>query len=1288
MTSKTPPECFWTVLWRRLGAAFGSNPSTPAKEEGTPAGETVDCRRLAEELKASEQRFRDLIQGSIQGILVHRDFKPLFVNRACAESLGYDTPEEVVKLGCLTRLLPPHEHRRAHDFADARLRGQPVSSRYELQALRKDGSLIWVEVCPSVVNWEGGPAIQVTMIDISERKRIEDDLRQTKVSLEALIGERTRDLAAAVAARERAEAHHRDVEEKYRNLVDSMEDAVFLIEDGIIVFANRLLAERLGYAAEEVIGRPFSDFLMPESRSLAMDLYRRRVAGEAVQSGYETDLLHKDGRSGVPAVLTLARVVNASGGISVLGRARDLSERKRTETALNESEELFKALLDNSPQALNLKDIERRYLLVNAEWERQHSVPAHVALGRTSYEVFGQETGESLAGAERDVIATGKTQTFEADVVMPDGRRRIRLITKFPVRDRTGVVTRIGTVGLDITERKMMEEALRESEEKFRALMDNSPATVNLKDADGRFLMVSRQFERHHGVRQSDAVGKTARQVFGDEPATAIEAADAAVLATGETTTFEVEFVLENGHRCTHLATKFPVRDSRGVITRLGTIGMDITERKRMEREILESEERFREFAESSSDWLWETDAESRITFASDRIKDLLGLDPRELVGRRREELADSDQKDILRELDDTIRAQRPLRDFRYEIRDKNNQPRWLSISGKARYSAAGEFLGYRGTGSDITESILALHREAQVRERFLAAIETVPVSVALFNAEDRLVVANERYRTRLIVAGQLETGATFEDLLRAEIKAGAILDAAEDQEVWFRERMARHRNPSGSFEVRRSQGWFQISEHRTGDGYTLVVVHDITDQKKAERALLSARDELEERVRERTQALEQQIVERQYAEKALQEANQELEKRVEERTGHLRAEIAERKKLEMHFLQAQKMEAIGQLAGGIAHDFNNLLTVIQGNLSWLKEKVQADDKKASQLMDMALEAARRAGQLTHRMLAFSRRQDLRPERIAPARVLESIAPLVSRALSESVTLEVHASDDVWPLLVDPHQLESAILNIAINSRDAMPNGGSFVLRAENRFVDASKAGRHPNVEPGDYACLSMSDTGTGMPPDILDRVFDPFFTTKEVGKGSGLGLSMVFGFVRQSCGFVEVSSQPGEGTVVELYLPRCTTETTATVAGSSTEGAGVRTLGLNVLVVEDDPLVRGVVLEYLKMSGFKPIPVEDGKAAISVLEKATAIDLVLSDIIMPGGISGLDLAEIIHERWPEIVVVLMSGYSHDEFSRRGINPDAIDLLRKPFTKRELLDKIGKSIAARRGQQH
>lgn len=1478
-------------------------------------------------LRASEQRFRDLVEGSIQGILIHRDFVPIFVNRACAEILGYGTPQEVIATGSLDRLLAADECKRIRLFAADRLRGKAAPAQYELRARRKDGSLTWVELHPCLIEWDGQAAIQVSMIDIDGRKRAEMELREAQANLEKLVAERTRELAEEVAAHQRTEETLRDSEEKYRTLVDNMDDGVFLVKDGKLTFANRGMADLLGCTVDEMVGRPYPEFVAPACREKTIDLHGRRVAGDPVDSRYEVELLHRDGRA-IAVLLNLTRIVTPQGEPAILGTAKDITERKRAEMTLRESEERFKALLDNSPQSLNLKDAEGRYLLVNTEWERQHAVSAADALGRTSVEVFGTETGERLAGVEGEVIVTGEPRTFETTVLMPNGQWQTRLITKFPVLDGKGQASRIGTVGIDITERKAVEEALCDSEERFRALLDNSPLFIHLKDTAGRYLMVNPEFERQHGLKARDVLGKTIRDLFPADSSTVIDAADRKTLETGETTVFEVNFQLPDGTVHTHLGTKFPIRDSSGTITRIGTFGMDITERKRMEKALCESEEQlraildhapaainlkdadgryilvnrgfeqhhglapqdvlgktaddffsresaaalkanekeilatgesrafelnvtlpkgtvqthfitkfpirdgngaitrlgtisldvserkraadalrdsearfralvdnaqaiitlkdrdgrylmvnkeyerrvgvsadrvmgatardfmppeaaddierlerlvrdsgkavtaevvtlhqeagtpiiyhmvkfpildargqtvqigtfsvditerkraeqalkaseewFRDFAESTSDWLWESDADGRLTYVSDRISDLFGFEAAVLLGKRRDQFAAPGQEDKWHELEETTKAHQPIHGFRYEVRTKNGQSLWLRITGRPRFSPTGVFLGYRGTGTNITDEMQALRREAQVTERFLASIETVAVAIALFDGQDRLVIANQGYRSQFITSIDWLSGITFEEMLRAEADAGAYPESWGNKEEWIRERLKRHRNPSGSFEITKSNGLIlQIREHRAPDGYTMSVAYDITASKTAEQALISARDELELRVRERTHALEQEIAERQYAEQALQEANIELERRVEERTHHLRDEIAERKKMEAQFIQAQKMEAVGQLAGGIAHDFNNLLTVIQGNLSWLNDVVKAD-AKTTRLMGMALEAARRAGQLTHRMLAFSRRQDLRPEAIDLRRTLEGMEPLIGRALSEAVKLQIDIVQDYWPLMIDAHQLESAILNIAINARDAMPSGGTFTLRVENRAVDPLQAARHDNMEPGEYVLLSMSDTGTGMPAEVLDRVFDPFFTTKEVGKGSGLGLSMVFGFVNQSGGFIEITSQPGEGTTVEIYLPR-SAETAVDSVAVNRDQALALSPDITVLVVEDDPLVRGVAVEYLKMAAVGTLQASDGPAAVAILEKTETINVVLSDVIMPGGLSGLDLAEIVRRRWPQTAILFMSGYSYDEFARHGIDPDTIELLRKPFTKRELLQKI------------
>ena len=727
-----------------------------------------------------------------------------------------------------------------------------------------------------------------------------------------------------------------------------------------------------------------------------------------------------------------------------------------------------------------------------------------------------------------------------------------------------------------------------------------------------------------------------------------------------------------DGRVQTRFATKFPIQDADGKVTRIATIGTDITNLKIAEKALRENEERFRAFAESSSDWLWELNAENCFIYFSNRVSDVLGFSATDLVGKTAEEISEQFKiGDGWHAVQALIDRRQPIRDVEYEIRGLDGSRHIVRTSGTPRFSDVGEYLGYLGTTSDITDEVDAREKQEQVHQRFLAAIETVPVGLALFDADDKLVVANERYRD-LTIAAEVEVGAAFEDLLRAEVEAGAIEDAIGREEDWIRERMKRHREPSGVLEVARNNGYYHLREHRTPDGFVLAVAHDISDRKAAEQALLDARDELELRVQERTRALEQEIFERKYAQSELQKANEMLEVRVEERTRNLRAEIAERKKFEEQFLQAQKMEAVGQLAGGIAHDFNNLLTVVIANLGWLKDFLN-DDQKALRIADLALQGARRAGDLTQRMLAFSRRQELHPRTVEFAKSLREVEPLITRALRESIDFQVDIEEGLWPLMVDPHQLESSLLNIAINARDAMPGGGTLTLKARNRTLEAASIG--PDAEGiGDYVELSLTDTGTGMSREILDRVMDPFFTTKEVGQGTGLGLSMVFGFAKQSGGALEIDSEVGVGTSVKLLLPRAQ-ESTETDHPGDPQSTPVILDNIKVLVVEDDDMVRNVTVEYLKMSGIEGREADCGEAALEALEADGPVDLVISDVIMPG-VNGIDLSQSITEKWPETRVVLMTGYSYEEFSRRGIDPSSLLLLHKPFSKNELLSKI------------
>jgi signal transduction histidine kinase/ActR/RegA family two-component response regulator len=422
----------------------------------------------------------------------------------------------------------------------------------------------------------------------------------------------------------------------------------------------------------------------------------------------------------------------------------------------------------------------------------------------------------------------------------------------------------------------------------------------------------------------------------------------------------------------------------------------------------------------------------------------------------------------------------------------------------------------------------------------------------------------------------------------------------------------------------------------------------------------------------------------RQYEIRALfaarEQAAQELETLVVERTRalaeaveQLRVEIDERARVEETLRQAQKIEAIGQLTGGVAHDFNNLLMVISGGLDMLDR--QTDPDRRRRLMDGMVQAAQRGASLTRQLLAFSRRQTLRPEPVDVASQMGGMRELLDRSLRGDVHVEFDFPDTLWPVEVDPGELELVILNLAVNARDAMPNGGTILVRGEN-LPDLND-----EQIAGDYVRLSVVDTGVGMSPEILSRVFEPFFTTKEVGKGSGLGLAQVHGFATQSRGTVRIRSEVGRGSSIELYLPR----------SLSTPSRERHLIDLNmvrpkksnhgrILLVEDDDEVAALVSEMLGQLGYEVTHAASGAAALGALADGRAVDLVFSDVMMPGGMNGVELAREIKRRRSDIPVLLTSGYS--EAAVHDAELAGLQILPKPYH----IDELAAALSAAKSE--
>jgi signal transduction histidine kinase/CheY-like chemotaxis protein len=365
---------------------------------------------------------------------------------------------------------------------------------------------------------------------------------------------------------------------------------------------------------------------------------------------------------------------------------------------------------------------------------------------------------------------------------------------------------------------------------------------------------------------------------------------------------------------------------------------------------------------------------------------------------------------------------------------------------------------------------------------------------------------------------------------------------------------------------------------------------------------------------------------------------------------------------------QTQKMEAVGQLTGGIAHDFNNILTVILGFAEVLKGRL-ASSPEHQEMLEAIDRAATRGASLTRHLLAFARRQPLQPRIVDVNALMRETEALLRPVLGEHIEIDCRLEQDAAAVMIDPNQLTTALLNLAVNSRDAMPDGGKLTLETGNVYLDDAYAAANREVRPGYYVMIAVSDTGTGIPAAILNKVFDPFFTTKPVGKGTGLGLSMVYGFAKQSDGHVKIYSEEGHGTSIKLYLPRATDAAEAPAAGVADSVKG----GTNhVLVVEDDPLVREFVIVQLENLGYRPTAVASGAAALKAVDDGLEFDLLLTDVIMPGGMNGRELADEIRKRRPGTKVLFTSGYTESAIFHHGRLDPGVLLLPKPYRKSDL----------------
>ncbi|HEX7926272.1 MAG TPA: PAS-domain containing protein [bacterium] len=744
---------------------------------------------------------------------------------------------------------------------------------------------------------------------------------------------------------------------------------------------------------------------------------------------------------------------------------------------------------------------------------------------------------------------------------------------------------------------------------------------------------------------------------------------------------------------------------------------------------------RFQEFAESATDWLWELDADLRYSYISPRVEAVYGFGPGKLIGQHRAELVwrEDNPPEVLETYRLALAERRPFRNFEFRSRDATGNLVIARLSGMPTYDSAGRFTGYRGTGTNITDQVLARKATAEAEERLRMAMDTLPGGFLFYGPDGRLLMWN-RFMSKVYPKAypHFRVGMTFADMVNLVTPlhitgTGPELQRRKDR--WIREFVEERKQEE---EIVLNDGKvIQAMDWRTPDGATVSLRFDVTDAKRREEQLRNVKsllyDSIEavpaafllwdehERLTMWNSTVEQvngtlqgrlrtgmhveefmDIVSVDWKDSTSEAGRLAASKRrladfraapnrseamlkdgrviqiidwrsINNATVSLSFDITDARRREEELRHAQKMEAVGQMTGGIAHDFNNLLTVIIGYTEFLRLGDRLSDRERESLGHVMGAAMRGAG-LIKRLMMFSRAQPMEVAAVQPNRLIEELAPLLERTLGETIELVTDLDPAVGTIASDRGQLENVMMNLAINSRDAMRHGGKLILATSRKpgHLAQQTGPLVPGVE------VRVTDTGEGMSEETLRRAFDPFFTTKGMGKGTGLGLSMVYTFAQAAHGNVTLHSALGQGTTVTLWLP----EGGAAVAAAARETTETRIAefgrGRRVLVVEDDNDVATYALDSLTALGFRPVSARNPREAQDLLQNHGPWNLLFTDVVLPGGMSGPELARWARKRFPGLPVLFTSGYVRQQEEEADLRP----LLRKPYRTADLAREL------------
>lgn len=1035
-----------------------------------------------------------------------------------------------------------------------------------------------------------------------------------------------------ITDRKRGEIALRQQEETLRALFNGIGDAILFMRDKHIVDCNSAALDVFRCSRDQLVSKTPVD-LSPEFQAggqRSADLVERAV--EPTKQGqrqfFEWRYARFDGTEFLAEVTVSAIVLD--GEPYAFAVIRDISERKAAEAELRLAYDRFARIFDLSPVGLVIGDVGENpgsgtVLDLNEAALKLFRVTRAQVVGRTIQDLGLGANLEQVSEIRRQLDRYGVIRDLPLRLTRSDGRE-IQVdfsATMFELEHRRLTILMFR----DVTQQRESERRVRELNDvlgarvrQLRAIADNLPVLICYQDSGGRIRFLNETAQSWLAVRETDALGKSAPEVL---PKEYIEATrDLRRLRDDGRNRIETTVRFPDGKTRSTESIYVPDIDEHGVLQGFYSLAIDITDRKTAETALQGAYDKFASVFAVSPDAMIITMrgpdvGQGIIVDVNPAAQVLFGYDREELIGQPFTILGFD--TDSLRAGRESLVRQGGIRDMQTTCRGKDGHLIHAEVNGSA-FVLDGTYHSLVIV-HDIGGRLAAearIHELNETRDASLKLLrdiaDNLPVTITYQDREGRVRFANKTAQEWL--------GKSEAELLGRTIPETMPQDYV-DQVRPLRERMMRAEQNS-------SVGLRAETTLRWPDGVVRTI--DVTN-----------------------------VYDR--------DADGKM-------VGHyaLAVDISERRATEDQLRQAQKMEAVGKLTGGVAHDFNNLLAVILGNLELAQDHLKGRDEAIRRLLAPALRAAERGATLTRSLLAFARQQALSPSVLVVSGLLRDMTDLLRRTVPANIEIEFVGGAGLWKCEVDPGQLQNAVLNLVVNARDAMPDGGKVTIETGNvRFTD-DYARSHSDVVPGQYVMVAVSDTGTGMDPEVAARAFEPFFTTKGPGEGTGLGLSMVYGFAKQSRGHVTIYSEVGHGTTVRLYLPRWhgAEEETATRKPTALRAAGNEI----ILVVEDDDDVRFVTVTMLTSLGYTVLEAISGRAALDMLRDRSDIALLVTDVVLSGDMNGRRVADAARERNPSLKVLFMSGYTENAIVHHGRLDPGVNFIQKPFGRQDLAAKV------------